>query len=276
MSGAAPPNTLEILKPFDRGGFRYVLFDFDGTISLLREGWQGIMAPMMCEAIASTQPITDEIHDAVNAFIDESTGIQTIIQMERLVDMVRSFGLVPEGQILDARGYKKIYNDRLMEPVRARLDQLESGALPIDEVTVRGVRRFLDQAARHAERLYIFSGTDRDDVINEAQTLGVADYFTEIWGALDSIEAFSKEKVLRELIEQNGLSGPEVLIVGDGPVEIRHAHEFGCTGIGVCSNEATGFGWDDEKRARLTKAGAHALIPDFGTDAALGDYLFNP
>ena len=38
--------TLEVMRP--RGAhreFRYAVFDFDGTLSLIREGWQGIMIP---------------------------------------------------------------------------------------------------------------------------------------------------------------------------------------------------------------------------------------
>ena len=30
-----------------RGHVRHALFDFDGTLSLIREGWQGVMIPMM-------------------------------------------------------------------------------------------------------------------------------------------------------------------------------------------------------------------------------------
>ena len=37
-------NYLEIINPdYSRGRFKFALFDFDGTLSLIREGWQKIM-----------------------------------------------------------------------------------------------------------------------------------------------------------------------------------------------------------------------------------------
>lgn len=270
-----PEDSLDIIRPFPRGRFRHVLFDFDGTISLLRKGWQGIMAPLMCELITADTPITDTIRQAVDESIAESTGIQTILQMEQLVALIRDFGFVPESDIQDAHAYKAIYNERLMVPVQERLDRLESGELPLDQAVVQGSREFVEAVAQKADKLYIFSGTDREDVVNEAQRLGVHDYFSEIWGALGSIEEYSKEKVLRHLMEEKGLDGSEVLVVGDGPVEIRHAAKFGCVGLGVATNEAHGEGWDPVKRERLTQAGAHVLVPDFQQHKALVSYLFS-
>lgn len=44
---------IEIIHPdIERGRFRYVLLDFDGTISLIREGWQQVMLPMMVDTLA--------------------------------------------------------------------------------------------------------------------------------------------------------------------------------------------------------------------------------
>ena len=40
------PEPIELLSPaIERGRFRHVLFDFDGTISVIREGWERVMAP---------------------------------------------------------------------------------------------------------------------------------------------------------------------------------------------------------------------------------------
>ena len=83
-----------------------------------------------------------------------------------------------------------------------------------------------------------------------------------------------QEKQLLKIIADHNLHGSEVLVVGDGPVEIRLAHEHECVSIGVCSDEVRGFGWNEEKRQRLTKAGADILIADFGEWAALMEYLF--
>ena len=269
-----PGTDIRIVNEVERGRFKHALFDFDGTVSLLREGWQDIMAPLCVEMICGDTPPTPEIEAEVDEMIKETTGIQTIFQMEVLAEMVRKRGLVPEDKILDPWGYKEIYNDRLMEPVNARLTKLASGEMSQEEATVRGSLEFVKRLSERGLQMYIFSGTDRHDVRNEAEKVGAAQYFTEIWGALPSKEDFSKEKVLREVIAAHDLHGTEVLVVGDGPVELRNGKEHGCVALGVCSNEKTGRGWDEEKIERLTKAGADILIPDFGEIDALMDYLF--
>lgn len=269
-----PGTQIEIIHEPPRGQFKHVLFDFDGTISILREGWQGIMAPVCVEMICGDTEPTGEIRAAVDQMIDDTTGIQTIFQMERLVEMVAHYGLVPVEKRLDAAGYKKIYNDRLMVPVRERLAQLASGALTLEHATVRGSLRFLELLSAKGVAMYVFSGTDRDDVRNECDKVGAAKYFTEIWGAIPSVEEYSKEKVIREIIAQHDLHGSEVLAIGDGPVELRNVKEHGGVALGICSDEVRGFGWDESKRTRLIKAGADLLIPDFSEAEILIEYLF--
>ena len=265
---------VEFITDFEPGRFQHVLFDFDGTISLLREGWQSIMEPMMIQAICASSEPTLEVVQAVRDYIEESTGIQTIVQMENLARMVRESGRVPEAEILDAQAYKKIYNDLLMVPVQARLDRLASGELSVDDATVAGSRDFVKAISRFSASLYIFSGTDREDVCNEARLLQVDHHFSQIWGALGTIAEYSKEKVLAELIAQENLQGPEVLIIGDGPVEIQNAKRFGCVSIGVASDEVKGYGMNEYKRKRLIKAGADIIISDFREGSALCEYLF--
>lgn len=270
-----PGTQIEVINGVARGGIKHVLFDFDGTISLLREGWQRIMGPVCVEMVCGDTPATPEIDHEVNEMIEETTGINTILQMERLVEMVRAHGLVAEDRILDAHGYKQIYNDRLMVPVRQRIAKLDSGELSVDEVTVRGARRLLDLLAAKGVTMYVFSGTDQEDVRHEARVVGVDHYFSEIWGALRTYEESSKEKVLRDLIARHGLHGPEVLILGDGPVELRHGKQFGGIAVGVASDEVRGYGWNENKRTRLIRAGADIMVPDFGEADKLVAYLFS-
>lgn len=269
-----PGTQIEIVNEIPRGQFKHILFDFDGTISLLREGWQGIMAPVCAEMICGSHTPTPEILREVDEMIDETTGIQTIFQMQRLVEMVRAHGLVPESEIKDPAGYKQVYNDRLMVPVRARIARLQAGELTPEGVCVKGALTFLSLLSKKNVGMYVFSGTDRDDVRNEAKQVGAAPYFQEIWGALPSVEEYSKEKVIKDIIAQHNLHGTEVLAIGDGPVELRNVKEQGGVALGIASNETTGFGWDEHKRQRLLKAGADILIPDFGEADKLVQYLF--
>ncbi len=269
-----PEKDIELIQEFERGKIKHVLFDFDGTISRLREGWQRIMAPVCVEMICGDRQPTPAIIEEVDRMIDETTGIQTIFQMQRLEQMVREHGLVPEDKVRTPLEYKQVYNDRLMEPVNARIAEIKAGEKNVEDFLIRGVRRFLDLISQKEVVLYVFSGTDRDDVRNEAKCLGVDRYFKEIWGALPSVEEYSKEKVIRNIIAEHGLQGPQVLAIGDGPVELRNVKDAGGIALGVCSDEKRGTGWDESKRPRLLRAGADLLIPDFGEADALIDYLF--
>lgn len=272
-----PGTEIEIVTPdIERGRIRYAVFDFDGTVSILREGWQNIMAPVMIDAIRGDHPVTPKIEEAVREYIDESTGIQTILQMERLVEMVHEFGLVPKEKILDAWGYKAIYNDALMVPVRKRIAELQSGKKTLEQATLRGARDFLRKLYERGITIYLASGTDRDDVRNESHAVQVDQWCKGgIFGALRSIEEYSKDKVIKEILRDYDLHGSELFIAGDGPVEIRNAKDNGALAIGVASDEVRGHGLNAEKRRRLIRAGADILIPDFGEHDKLLRYLFN-
>mgnify|MGYP005844337411 CR=1 FL=1 len=271
-----PGTEIEIINPqVTLGEIRHALFDFDGTISLLREGWQRIMGPVCVKMIAGNTEPTDDIREAVAKMIDETTGIQTIYQMERLVEMVRAWGRVPEADIRTAEQYKQIYLDQLMVPVRERIAQIDRGEKTVDDFRVAGVTRFLELLKERGVAMYVFSGTDRDDVRNEAGVVQVAGYFQEIWGALPSKEEYSKEKVIRDIMAAHQLSGPQVLAVGDGPVELRNIKDAGGIALGVASDEKRGHGWDMHKRQRLIRAGADIVVPDFREAEVLTRFLFN-
>jgi hypothetical protein len=52
-------------------------------------------------------------------------------------------------------------------------------------------------------------------------------------------------------------------VFGDGPVEMREARRGGGIAVGVCSGDGHPRGYDSARRARLIRAGAHLLVPDF-------------
>ena len=58
------------------GEIQPAIFDFDGTISLIREGWQSVMIPMMVEILMGTpnQESDKEIQATVAEFVDRLTG----------------------------------------------------------------------------------------------------------------------------------------------------------------------------------------------------------
>ena len=59
-------------------------------------------------------------------------------------------------------------------------------------------------------------------------------------------------------------------VFGDGPVEMREARRRGAYAVGVASDEVRRHGLNLHKRARLIRAGADLIIPDYGrTDTLL-------
>ena len=249
---------------------RHAVFDHDGTISTLRQGWERIMEPMMIRAILGGRYATaDETlyHRAahrVRDYIDKSTGIETLVQMDALVDMVTEFGIVPAPEILDRTGYKAIYNDALMAVVDSRLAKFRRGELNIDDLTIKGAVAFLRALRDLGVTLYLASGTDHEDVRNEAQALGYADLFDGgIYGALDRAQAHTKRRVIQRILGEHGLDGSQLAVFGDGPVELRESRKRHGIAIGIASDEIRRYGLDPAKRARLVKAGAHVVMPDF-------------
>src|SRR5437660_3580996 len=161
------PPDIEVLRPdLPRGGFRSVLFDFDGTLSLLREGWPEVMIPMMVAELRQTGTAeTDaELAATVEEFVMRLNGRQTIYQMIHLAEEVRRRGGTP----LEPLAYKHRYHDRLLERIRGRIDDLEHGRATPADWTVPGSQALLEALKRRGLRLYLASGTDQKYVRKEA------------------------------------------------------------------------------------------------------------
>ena len=73
------------------------LFDFDGTISLIRAGWVDVMVPMMVEILANLHTGEEEaaLRALVEDFVARLTGEQTIYQMMELAHQVELRGGTP-------------------------------------------------------------------------------------------------------------------------------------------------------------------------------------
>ncbi len=268
-----PLDWLEVVNPSARlGQVRHALFDFDGTISVIRRGWETIMIPMMVEMICDGHPPTPEIEVEVAAFVDRSTGILTIKQMEWLEEAVRRYGFARHPQT--ALEYKRIYNERLLDPVRQRIAQMDGSQTARNTLMIAGARDFLFGLREANVTLYLASGTDHEYVVAEATALGVAEVFgLHIYGARDDTEAYTKERIIEHILDHYNLHGPELLVAGDGPVEIRHAREAGALALGVAADEERRQGLDPRKRRRLLDAGADLIVTDFLHHAELYGYL---
>jgi len=263
---------IEILRKIeDDLNIQYAIFDHDGTISTLREGWEEIMAPMMMKAVLgdhyidADEALYHKVQTRVTEFIDKTTGIQTLVQMKGLVDIVREFGCVPEEQILDEFGYKQIYNDELLKMVKVREEKNLRGELSLEDFTLKNAVLLLEKLHQAGIKLYLASGTDEVDVKNEARILGYDHLFEGgIYGAVGDVNKEAKKIVLDRILNTIGDSGSEHIVTfGDGPVEIRETRKRGGITVGIASNEMKRHSLNESKRTRLIKAGADIIVPDF-------------
>ena len=266
---------MEVLRSNPGLGFRYAVFDFDGTLSLIREGWQKIMIPYFTDELRATpggwlQP-REELERQAREFIFVNTGKQTIYQCIELAKRIAALGGEPQ----DPQAYKDEYQRRLLEAIEHRLRGLETGAISREELTVPGSFELLELLCRHGVTMYLASGTDEMYVLREAELLGLTSYFEDrIYGAQRDYQTFSKKMVIDRILSEHSLSGDSLVGFGDGYVEIEDIRSVGGFACGVASNEAARQGIDQWKRERLIRAGADIIIPDYRDIERLEAFLF--
>ena len=241
----------------------HVLFDFDGTLSLIREGWPEVMTPMFVEMLP---PLPGEAEAERRRLCWEDimrlNGKQTIYQMIQLAERIKERG----GEPREPLWYKHEYLRRLEIRIQSRVEGLRSRKLPPDDLLVFGARNLLELLSKSGFKLYLASGTDEKFVKAEAELLEVSQYFgAHIYGALDDYKQFSKKMVIERILRENKIPGEQLLSFGDGYVEIQNTKEAGGLAVAVASDEAhNGSGrFDEWKRQRLLGVGADVVIPDF-------------
>ncbi len=254
----------------------HVLFDFDGTLSLIREGWPVVMLGMFMEMLPRRG---DDAEDTLRQMLFDDmmrlNGKQTIYQMIQFAERVQERGEAPREPLW----YKHEYLRRLNETIRNRIEGLRHGHLDRDALLVYGSRHLLGLLQRRQLNLYLASGTDEPFVKQEAELLGLTPYFGgRIYGAQDDYKRFSKKMVIERILRENRIPGEQLLAFGDGYVEIQNTREAGGLAVAVASDEANnGSGKMDEwKRQRLLGVGADMVIPDFRDAEALLDCIFAP
>src|SRR5438093_2441827 len=135
----------------------HVLLDFDGTLSLLREGWAEVMVPVFVEMLP---PVTGESDEQRRRLCHEDimrlNGKQTIYQMMQLAERIKERGGSPREPLW----YKHEYLRRLDERIGHRIERLRRGVVTPDELLVYGARACLELLQRRSLPLYLASGTD--------------------------------------------------------------------------------------------------------------------
>ncbi|MDB6033210.1 MAG: putative phosphatase [Verrucomicrobiales bacterium] len=275
MSSAVFVRSIEFSPGFAaRPQVSHVLFDFDGTLSLIREGWPEIMVPMFVELLPKRADETES--DVRHLMLDDImrlNGKQTIYQMIQFADRVKERGGTPK----DPLWYKKEYLRRLDERIAARIEGIQSGRLNRDHFIVHEAWPMLDYLQKRGLKMYLASGTDEVYVKKEAELLNLSRFFGQhIYGAQDDFKSFSKKMVIDRILKENRISGAQLLAFGDGYVEIENTKAVGGLAIAVASDESfNGSGRVDAwKRQRLLGVGADAVIPDYRDADILLDAIF--
>jgi phosphoglycolate phosphatase len=269
-----PASAFEILRlDLPRGRYKAVLFDFDGTLSLLREGWPQIMVGMMVEALLPTNPTESEAELAllVEEFVMALNGQPAIFQMARLVEEIRSRGGTPN---LPA-DYLAEYDRRLLKVVGERYREIRERNVPPARWAVPGAHALLAALRRSELSLYLASGTQLQHVRFETDLLELTPFFDPEINAPDGNDsAFSKRGVIDRILSDNGIRGDELLSFGDGVVETEEVRKVGGTAVAVASDLETGV-VNPAKRTLLTAAGADVVIADYQRHEQLLGWLFN-
>lgn len=252
----------------------HAVFDFDGTLSLIREGWPEIMLAMFVEMLP---PRPDDVPSEVSRMLFDDmmklNGKQTIYQMMQFAERVKERGSTPQEPLW----YKHEYLRRLEGKIQDRIESLRTGKVPPEKHLLHGSTELLRLLAERGTNLYLASGTDEIFVKREAELLGVTKYFGDrIYGAKDDYKSFSKKMVIERILRENNIRGENLIAFGDGYVEIQNTKEVGGLAVAVASDEANnGSGKIDEwKRHRLLAVGADIVIPDYRDAAALLSRIF--
>jgi phosphoglycolate phosphatase len=268
-------NLIEHIRPgASAAGAKVALFDFDGTISIIRSGWIDVMAPMMVEILLDlkTGEAQAELDSLVREFIWRTTGKETIYQMMDFADHVQKRG----GQAREPLEYKKMYLDRLWVKIRGRIDDLKQGRVSPEQYMVPGARALLESLKERGLKLYLASGTDEIYMKEEARLLDVARYFEGgVYGAQEDYKSFSKKILIQRIISDSDVDGREIVGFGDGYVEIEEVKLVGGVTVGVATQEPECREIDPWKRQRLIGVGADYIVPNFLARQQILDALFS-
>lgn len=246
------------------------MIDFDGTLSLLREGWDHVMTGMMVEelkTLPATRESPEQLVKLVNDWVVKLNGQPTIDQMIALANEVKIRG----GEPRSATEYKQRYLSLLMETVNKRKQQIVRDSAPATWL-VPGAQEMLQTLKNRRMPMLLASGTDLDALKTEAKLLQVDEYFNQgIIGPESDTSTFTKAGACDEMLARLGLPGKSLLNIGDGFVETKLTRDRGGIAIGVAYDVNRPGEYHAWRREQLIRAGADLIVPDL----TQGELLLN-
>jgi len=255
-----------------RGRFRAAVFDFDGTLSLVREGWAAVMANLGLDLLRERHlAIEPTALEHLEEEMLRLSGKPSIFQMRRLAEIVAERG----GDSPDPEGLLAEFLKRLFAIMGHRKDRLAARLDPPTTWTVAGAHDVLENLQRRGVALYLASGTDYDYVLQEAELLNLTRFFGQhIYAPADNTPNFSKRDVMAMILRDHGLTGEELLGFGDGYSETVEVKRVGGVAIGLATVEAGVPGLNRMKRRILIELGADVVIADYAEQEQLVAWLF--
>lgn len=238
------------------------MFDFDGTLSLVRANWQGIMVPMMLDYLSElgTGESKEALTSLIEDFVIELTGKPTIFQMHRLVEEIGKRG----GSAKTAEFYKEVYHDRLLADARKRAADMRSGAVTQERWAVGGAHAWLQELQSRGWTLYLASGTEIHFVKDELNALGLDGYFgSRVYAPDGDDTSFTKAAVVQRIMDECQLRPEQIAGFGDGVVETQDISRAGALAVGVATDEVEFGRVSPFKRQKLIEAGASLIIADY-------------
>lgn len=252
---------------------KLAMIDFDGTLSLLREGWDHVMIPMMVEELQplpGTHETPEALKQEVTDWVLKLNGQPTINQMKALADAVT----LRKGTPLSPEAYKQRYLDRLMTTVNQRRNEITQEkkthrwALP-------GTYQLLEGLKMRSIPMLLASGTDLPALTEEANLLEINHFFTEgIQGPESDTSTFTKAATADAMLARHQQPGNVLLNIGDGYVETKVTKDRGGLAVGIAYDHESPGKYNSWRRDQLIHAGADLILPDLQQSELLLEWLF--
>ncbi|MGL4420671.1 MAG: HAD family hydrolase [Gemmataceae bacterium] len=249
---------------------RAALFDFDGTLSLLREGWSGLMAAQGVRYLEEQGLLEDAAADAelIETAVLEMAGRPSIHQMERIAEIIASRGGLPDTPL----AYHAEFLRGIAELVQNHRQH------PPESFRVPGAFEFLTHLQSRGVELWLASGTHRPFVVAELAWLGMDGFFGPRVFAPDpdfNHPPFHKRTVVEQMAKLYG-GGEHLAGFGDGPSETAEIARVGGRAVGLATQPAGQSGRHAVKERILRAAGAEQVLVDFTAPSALLVWLGFP
>ncbi|MDR2345661.1 MAG: HAD family hydrolase [Planctomycetaceae bacterium] len=268
--------SIEIVRrKFPKKHPKVAMFDFDGTVSLLRAGWHDVLISFHTEVLLST-PKGQELDEKsllklIRGYVETNIGKPPIYQSYSLVEAVNNLG----GEPRSVDEYNQIYSQRLTELCEPRREALRKGEANPNKFIVAGLVRMLAMLRSRNIKIYIASGTEEVFIREDVKLLKIDNFFDGgVYGSQPDPAAFSKKIMVDKILNENEIESCELLGIGDGVTEISAVQDVGGFNIGVASDESGKAFVDSWKRRQLITAGADWIIPNYTDTNQLEARLF--